>query len=90
MKTNKSDKLNLREGGKEELEATYEFARQASEIRKQVTDKYAPLISQQRSWLTRFLTRLKRENEIRKQIQRLSSWKNLHSKNQLTLTSHLT
>lgn len=78
MKTNKSDKLSLRVGGKEEFESTIEFARQASEIRKQVTDKYAPLLLQQRSWLKRFFIRLKRENEIRKQIQQLSSWKNLH------------
>lgn len=85
MKTNKSDNLNLREGGKEEFESTIEFVRQANEIRKQVTDKYAPLLLQQGSWLRRFFIRLKRENEIRKRIQQLSSWKNLHTKNQQAL-----
>jgi hypothetical protein len=83
MKTNESDKLNLREGGKEEFETTNAFARQASEIRKEVIDKYAPLLLKQRSWLKRFFIKLKRENEIRKRIQQLSSWKNLHAKNQL-------
>ena len=82
MKTNESNQLNLREGGKEEFEATDEFARRASEIRKQITEKYAPLLLEQRSWLRRLVTKLKRENEIRKQTQQLSSWKNLHANDQ--------
>lgn len=80
MKTDKSS--NLWEGGKVEFEGTDEFARQASEVRKQVTDKYAPLILQQRSWLRRLFTKLKRGNEIRKRTQQLSSWKNLHANDQ--------
>lgn len=77
MKTYNSNKL--RDGGKAEFESTNEFAKQANAVRKEVTGKYAPLLLQQRSWLTRLFIILKREVEIRKRIRQLSSWKNLHA-----------
>ena len=78
MKTNKPDKFKLFEGGKEEFERTDGFLNKVEEIRREVTNKYSKELSNERSWVRRFLIKVKLEIEIRKRIRALSSMKNLH------------
>ena len=78
METNKPAKFNLIENGMDEFERTNEFRHKVAEIRKDVTAKYFPILSNQRNWLGRLFIKTKIEIEIRKRIQALSSLKNLH------------
>jgi hypothetical protein len=78
MQTRKKEKFKLFEGGRDEFERTAEFMNKVAEIRKEVTDKYSQKLSNKRSWVTRFFTKVRLEIEIRKRIQALSSLKNLH------------
>ena len=78
METNNPDKCKLIEGGRNEFERTKEFMNKVAEIRKEVTDKYSPTLSNERNWLSRLFIKVKIEIEIRKRIHALSSLKNLH------------
>jgi len=79
LKTNRQDKLELHQGGRDEFERTDEFMKKVEEIRKDLTEKYSQKLSNERNWLRRFLIKIKREIEIRKRIRALSSVKNLHA-----------
>ena len=81
METSNPDKFKLIEGGRDEFERTNEFNYKVAEIRKDVTDKYLPLHSNEKNWLGRLFIKTKIEIEIRKRIQALSSLKNLHAIN---------
>ena len=70
--------FNLIEGGREELESTNEFKIKISEIRKELTEKYSLILSNERIWIARLIIKLRREIEIRRRIQTLSSQRNLH------------
>jgi len=78
MHTNQQDKLNLFEGGRDELERTDEHRNRMLGIVNEVTDKYARQLSQERSWVRRLVIRIKRDMEIRKRIRAITSSKNLH------------
>ena len=82
METSKTNKkFKLFEGGRDEFERTSEFMNKVEEIRKDITDKYSQKLSNERNWVRRFIIKVKLEIEIRKRIQALSSWKNLHATN---------
>lgn len=81
METSNPGKIKLMEGGRDEFERTNEFMNKVAEIRKGVTDKYSPILSNERNWLGRLFIKVKIEIEIRKKIQALSSLKNLHAIN---------
>jgi len=81
METNKPAKFNLIENGRDEFERTNEFRNKVAEIRKDVTAKNLPILSNQRTWLGRLFINVKIEMEIRKRIDALSSTKNLHAIN---------
>ena len=78
MEASNPDKFKLIEGGRDEFERTNEFRNKIEEVRKDVTDKYLPILSSERNWLGRLFIKIKIEIEIRKRIQALSSPKNLH------------
>jgi len=78
MEASNPDKFKLIEGGRDEFERTNEFRNKIEEVRKDVTDKYLPILSNERNWLGRLFIKVKIEIEIRKRIQALSSPKNLH------------
>jgi hypothetical protein len=73
------NKFKLIEGGRDEFEGTEEFMNKEEEIRKDLTDKYAQKLSNERNWVRRFLIKVKLGIEIRKKIRTLSSLKNLHA-----------
>ena len=79
MKTTRPDKFNLIEGGKDVFERTNEFVNKVSEIRKELTDEYSMILSNERNWVRSLLIKIKLEIAIRKRIQTLSSFKNLHA-----------
>jgi hypothetical protein len=81
METSDPDKFKLIDGGRDEFERTHEFMNKVAEIRKDVTDKYSPILFNERNWLGRLFIKVKIEIEIRKRIQALSSLKNLHAIN---------
>jgi type III secretory pathway component EscV len=81
MKTKKTNKLKLHEGGRDEFEGTDEFINKVEEIRKDLTEKYSQKLSNERNWVRRFSIKVKLEVEIRKRIRALSSLKNLHAIN---------
>jgi len=78
METSNPNKFKLVDGGRDEFEGTNEFRNKVEEIRKAVTAKYLPILSNERNWLGRLFIKVKIEIEIRKRIQALSSSKNLH------------
>jgi hypothetical protein len=81
METNKPDKFKLIEGGRDEFERTSEFAIKVGEIKKELKDKYSLALPSERGWVRRLLLKINLEIEIRKRIQALNSWKNLHAIN---------
>ena len=83
METSNPNKFKLVDGGRDEFEGTNEFRNKVEEIRKDVTAKYLPILSNERNWLGRLFIKVKIEIEIRKRIQALSSSKNLHVVNHL-------
>jgi hypothetical protein len=71
--------INLVEGGRENLENTSEFKQKADEINKEVTAKCSLVLSSERNRVKRLLLILRREMEISRRINKLSSLKNLHA-----------
>lgn len=78
MKTRQTNLINLFDGGKDEWEQTEEYRNKSNKIVKEVTDKYSTRLSSERNWLKRLLIKIKLKREIQKQINALSSIKNLH------------
>jgi hypothetical protein len=79
METNKPDKFKLIEGGRDEFESTNEFTVKVREIRKELTDNYSLVLSNEGNWMRRLLIKVKLEIEIRKRVKALSSLRNLHA-----------
>jgi len=78
MKTKRSERSNLIEGGKESFENTNEFRSKVEQIEKDVRDQYSLTLSHEKNWAKRILIAIKREIEIRRRIAALTSLKNLH------------
>jgi hypothetical protein len=81
METSNPDKLKLIERGRDEFERTNEFRNKVEEIRKDVTAKYLPTLSNEANWLGRLFIKVKIVIEKGKRIRALSSPKNLHAVN---------
>ena len=78
MDTRGPYKFELFEGGKDEFEKTREFISKAKAIRETLSETYSVTLSSEKNWFRRLLIKVKLEMEIRRQIQALSSLKNLH------------
>jgi hypothetical protein len=79
LKTDKERKFKIIEGGIEEFEATNEYKLKVAEIKRDLTDQYSRILSNERNWVRRLLIKIKCEIAIRKKIRALSSLKNLHA-----------
>lgn len=78
MDTRGRYKFELFEGGKDEFEKTRDFIAKTKAIREALSEQYSVTLSSEKNWFRRLLIKAKLEMEIRKQIQALSSLKNLH------------
>lgn len=79
MKTKNTRRINLFECGKDEWEGTAEYREKVGKIVQEITEKYSGVLDNEKSWLKRILLRIRRGNEIRKEVDKLSSMKNLHA-----------
>ena len=84
MKTKQTNQINLFDGGRDEWEQTSEYRNRLNKIVREVTDKYSTSLSTERNWLKRLLIQIKLKREIQRQINELSSSKNLHMNNILS------
>lgn len=78
MKIKTRVKSNLIEEGKNNWENTDEFNKKINEIRRDLSQKYLPILSNEKNWFKRLLIRIRFWREKSKKIDELSSWKNLH------------
>jgi hypothetical protein len=79
MKAKGAGQTNLFEGGKERLEKTSEFKRKVEQVIMEVKDQYSQTLLNEKNWAKRILIVIRREIEIRRRIEKLSSLKNLHT-----------
>ena len=79
MKSKHTRRINLTEWGKDEWEMTAEYRAKVGKITHEITDKYSVILGNERNWFKKLLIRLRCEMEIRKEVDKLSSMKNLHA-----------
>ena len=79
MKTKDTRRISLFECGKDEWEGSAEYREKVGKIVQEITDKYSAILDNEMSWFKRILIRIRRGNEIRKEVDKLSSLKNLHA-----------
>ena len=78
MKIKTIRKINLIDEGKANWERTDEFNKKVNEIRRELLDKYSPVLSIEINWFKRQIIKIRLWLEMKKKIDELSSWKNLH------------
>jgi hypothetical protein len=78
MKTRTSGKSNLINEGKANWESTDEFTEKVNEIKRELSEKYSPILLAEENWFRRLQIRVRQWCEMNKKIDELSSWKNLH------------
>ena len=69
---------NLIDEGKANWERTDEFTRKVNEIRRELSEKYSLVLLAEKNWFKRLQIKIRRWHEMKKKIDELSSWKNLH------------
>ena len=77
MKTNTTPN-NLIDGGKDNWERTDEYNKKVNAIRRELLDKYSLVLSTEKNWFKRLFIEIRLWLELKKRIDELSSWKNLH------------
>lgn len=70
--------INLIEQGKGNWEKTDEFNKKVNEIRREVSGKYSLILSTEKNWFKRQIIKIRLWLEMKKRIDDVSSWKNLH------------
>ena len=78
MKTKTTQPNSLIEEGKDNWERTDEFNRKVNEISRELLDKYSLVLSTEKNWFKRQIIKIRLWLELKKRIDELSSWKNLH------------
>jgi hypothetical protein len=78
MKTKTTRPINLIDEGKANWESTDEFNKKVNEIRRELLDKYSAVLSTEKNWFKRQFIKIRLWFEVKKRIDELSSWKNLH------------
>jgi hypothetical protein len=78
MKSKAARRIFLTAEGKDTWESTGEYNKKVSEIKRELIDKYSHVLSSEKTWFRRLFIKLRLWMEIRKKIDDLSSWKNLH------------
>lgn len=78
MNAKRPGQSNLIEGGKKRLENTNQFKSKVGEIKRNIREKYSMTILNEKNWARRIIIVIRREIEIRRRIEELSSLKNLH------------
>lgn len=66
------------EGGRASWEGCSEFGNRIDQIKKELKEKYTPGMVNEKNWIKRVILKVKLQLEIRKNIKKLSSIKNLH------------
>jgi hypothetical protein len=78
MKSKQAKSINLIEEGKANWEKTIEFNKKVDAIRQEILVKYNLMLFRERNWFKRQLIMFQRMIELKKRIEEISSWKNLH------------
>ena len=78
MKINTNPKTSFFEGGKESWEKSAEFRKKVTQLKKQLQDKYEPDFSSEKNWLKRLILKTRIWVEMRNEISKLKSGRNLH------------
>ncbi len=78
MKIKTTGKNSLFEEGKANWESTDDFNRKINDIRRDLSEKYSPLILAEKNWFMRLLIKICRWRDMKEKIDELSSLKNLH------------
>lgn len=74
-----SDRQNqLFEGGKKVWEQTDLYDKKVNSVKQELRDKYQVLLKNERSWTRRLLIKIRFQIELKKKMDEISSWKNLH------------
>jgi uncharacterized protein (DUF1015 family) len=74
----KTKTTNIIADGKRLFEKTKGVLAKTEQIRMEISKKYEPLISGERSYLKKLFLRIKMEVEIRRKLKEISSPRNLH------------
>lgn len=69
---------NLIDEGKDNWERTDEYNKKVNEIRRDLSEKYSPMLLTEKNWFKRLLIRILCWREMKKRTDEVSSWKNLH------------
>ncbi len=78
MKIKTTRPINLIDEGKDNWESTDEFNKKVDEIKRELSDKYSLVLSTEKNWFKRLFIKIRLWLELKKRIDELSSWKNLH------------
>ena len=78
MKIKPTRSINLIDKGKDNWEKIDEFNRKVNEIKQELLDKYSPVLSTEKNWFKRQLIKIPLWLEMKKRVNDLSSWRNLH------------
>jgi hypothetical protein len=78
MKIKTKRQTSLIDEGKDNWERTDEFNKKVNEIRQGLLDKYKPLLLSEKNWFKRLIIKIRIWFEMKKRIDELSSWRNLH------------
>ena len=78
MKIKTTQPNNLIEEGKNNWERTDEFNKKVNEINRELLDKYSLVLSTERNWFKQQIIKIRLWLEMKKRIDELSSWNNLH------------
>ena len=78
MKTKTTQPNNLIDEGKANWESTDEYNKKVNEIRRELLQKHSSVLSTERNWFKRQIIKIRLCLELKKRIDELSSWKNLH------------
>jgi hypothetical protein len=78
MKIKATPKFNLVVEGKDNWENTDEFNKKVDKIKRELLDKYSLVLSTEKNWFMRLFIKSRLWLEVKKRIDELSSWKNLH------------
>jgi len=69
---------NLSNEGKTNWERTDEYNKRVREISRELSEKYSPILLNEKNWFKRLLIRIRCWREMKKKTDEVSSWKNLH------------
>lgn len=79
MEPDQTNNPKLVEDGMKAFEETQQFRLKVTDIKLEVKEKYALILSSESNWLKRLVIKLRMQIEIGRRVSQLSSGRNLHA-----------